>query len=209
MDIEGRLADLEQALKLQPNNAEALASKAWALQRKGDYEEALRLNELAIKRGISSDQFELGRSTNYLLLGRAMILHKAGRAAEAEKIFAEQRANAKTWSDFNSLCWRKATAGVMLESALQDCREALKLRPDSGAALDSLGLVLLRLGKLDEALNAYSQSIAKKTGASPLMGRALVHKAKGNAALAEADRAESLRLDPEVEEWFAEYGLKL
>lgn len=208
-DIEGRLADLEQAIRLDPVSAEALDLKAWELQRQGKYDEALRINEQAIKSGVGSGFFVSGRSDAPLKLARAAILYKAGRTSEAEQIFREQRATAITYSDFNSLCWRKGTVGAMLETALDDCRQSLKLKPEDGGTLDSLGLVLFKLGRLDEALSAYDHAIAKRSSASSLLGRALVYKAKGNGELTEADRKAALKLDPEIEESFAEYGLKL
>ena len=59
-------------------------------------------------------------------------------------------------------------------------RAALKLSPDSGQYLDSLGMALLKLGKLDEALDAYNKAVAKDTGADSLMGRAFVYLRKGD-----------------------------
>ncbi len=208
-DIAGKLADLDQALKLEPDNREALAIKAGVLRRKGDHQAALKLYEQAIKASPMGDHVPSGHSIDHLALGHAEMLHHAGRTAEAEKIFAEQRAKATTSGDFNQLCWRKATAGMMLESALADCREALKLKSDNGAILDSLGLVLLRLGRLDEALAAYDQAIAKRSIADSFMGRAIVRARKGDVARANADRAEALSRDADIEGRFAEYGVRL
>ena len=132
-----------------------------------------------------------------------------GRTAEAEEVLAERRRNAKTASDHNALCWRQATAGIFLETALKDCEEALKLRQDYSAALSNLGLVLLRLGRFDEALTAYDKSVKRDVWSEALFGRALVHSAKGNKASAIADRNAALKEDPDVETQFAEYGLKL
>ncbi len=208
-DAKGRLADLEQAISLDPNSAEALDLKSWELQRQGKYDEALRVNEQAIKSGVASGFFVSGRSDDPLKLTRAAILYRAGRAAEAEQIFKEQRAAATTYSDFNSLCWREGTVGAVLESALDDCRQSLKLKPEDPGTFDSLGLALFKLGRLDEALDAYNRAIAKRSDATSLLGRALIYHAKGNSEMTEADRKAALKLDPEIEETFAEYGLKL
>lgn len=96
----------------------------------------------------------------------------------------------------------------MLQSALQDCRDALKLSPDAGQYLDSLGMVLLKLGKLDEALDAYNRAVAKNTGAASLMGRAFVYLRKGDRAHAEADAAAARKLAANIDDDFADYGLK-
>jgi tetratricopeptide (TPR) repeat protein len=70
-------------------------------------------------------------------------------------------------------------------------------------------MVLLKLGKLDEALDAYNQAIAKNEGASSLMGRAFVYLQKGDRARAEGDAAAARKLTPKIDETFAQYGLRL
>jgi hypothetical protein len=70
-------------------------------------------------------------------------------------------------------------------------------------------MVLLRMGKIDEALAVYNNAIAKNSGSASFMGRALVHARKGDKASAEADRAAAILLDPDAEVRFAEYGLTL
>jgi tetratricopeptide (TPR) repeat protein len=110
--------------------------------------------------------------------------------------------------ELNELCWAKATADIMLDSALQDCEAALKLRPSEGRMLDSLGMVLLKLGRLDEALAAYNQAIAKRTGAASLMGRAFVYLRKGDRTRAEADAAAARKLVGDIEDTFSGYDLK-
>jgi tetratricopeptide (TPR) repeat protein len=199
-DVKARTADLDAALKLEPANPDVLHEKARLLSEIGDYNGALALLD-RVKPDSDSD-------AGYPQEQRAVLLYKAGRATEAEKLFADIRAKAKTPTDFNNLCWGKATAGILLASALQDCRDALKLKPDSGAYLDSLGMVLLRLGRLDEALDAYNQAIAKGTGASSLMGRAIVYLRRGDRAHAEPDAAAARKLYAEIDAVFAGYGLK-
>jgi len=82
------------------------------------------------------------------------------------------------------------------------------MNPESGPILDSLGMAFLKLGKLDEALDAYNKAIAKETGADSLMGRAFVYARKGDQAHADADAAAARKIAPEIDEIFADYGLK-
>jgi tetratricopeptide (TPR) repeat protein len=197
-DSRGRLADLDAALKLEPDNPDAKMAKAHVLMDSGDYKGALAL----------LDSAKPDPNNPYAQIPRATVLGKAGRTQEARKLFDTMRSSAKTSAELNNLCWAKATAGILLESALQDCRDALKLSPGSGAVEDSLGMVLLKLGKLDEALDAYRQAIASNTGAVSLMGRAFVHLRKGDRAAAEADAAAARKLAPTIDDTFAGYGLK-
>jgi len=199
-DYSGRLGDLNEALKLEPDNVDTLAEKAEQLAAGGDLKGALQLYDQVQK---------LAPDRDYLMLRRAIILYKTGSTAEAEKIFAERRSHAKTASDLNSLCWEKATAGILLESALQDCTESLKLKPDYGPTIDSLAFVKLRLGKIDESISLYDQAIGKKTGSASYMGRAIAYSRKGDKVHADADRAQALKLDGDAETRFAEYGVKI
>ncbi|HEY7005708.1 MAG TPA: DUF3857 domain-containing protein [Sphingomicrobium sp.] len=197
-DVEGRLADLDAALKLEPDNGDALSAKARLLTKNGDKTGALALLD-RMKPSPLNPGYELQR---------AILLYKAGRTDDAHKIFDTVRASSKSAMELNNLCWAKATADVLLQSALEDCEASLKLNPDSGPSEDSLGMVLLKLGKLDEALHAYDAAIAKKTGAASLMGRAFVYLRKGDKAHAEADAAEARKMAPDIDETFASYGLK-
>lgn len=200
-DLQGRLADLELALKLEPDNPDVLAFKASLLAKQEKYAEALDLYARLLK--------DAPDELHYAAIERAIVLYKAGRVAEAEKAFAAIAGKAKTAPDFNNLCWVKATAGILLQSALEDCGKALEMAPESGPYVDSLGMVLLKLGRLDEALKAYDKAVSKKVGSASLMGRSFVHARKGDTARAEADRAEALKLDPDAERRFEDYGLKL
>jgi tetratricopeptide (TPR) repeat protein len=197
-DVSGKMADLNQALKLDPDSEDALENKANLLSRQHDYSGAIAL--LARIKPVPGDTYPQQRT--------AVLMAKMGRTAEAQKTFETLRSSAKGAQDYNGLCWDKATAGIMLESALQDCREALKLKPDEGAYLDSLGMVLLKLGKLDDALAAYNRAVANGTGADSLMGRAFVYLKKGDRRHAEADAEAARKLAPDIDSIFDDYDLK-
>ena len=67
---------------------------------------------------------------------------------------------------------------------------------------------LLKLGRLDEALQAYDKAVASGTGAPSLMGRAFVYLRKGDRAHADADAAAARKMVATIDERFASYGLK-
>ena len=69
-------------------------------------------------------------------------------------------------------------------------------------------MVLLKLGRLDEALDAYNRAIAKNTGAESLMGRAFVYLRKGDKPRAEADAAAARKMSAQIDERFASFGLE-
>ncbi|MDQ3245452.1 MAG: DUF3857 domain-containing protein [Pseudomonadota bacterium] len=200
LDRAGRRADFDAALKLDPSDVSALAELAPELVSQGELQPALELYERVAK--LAPDDLDIK-------LGRAIVLEKMGRATEARALFSEARANAVTSTDLNNICWTKALRNVLAESAVEDCREALRLEPQNYAAVDSLGLALLRAGQLQDALVAYDKAVEKRMGATSLMGRAIVHARLGDKARAEADRAAAIESEADVEARFAEYGLRL
>ena len=53
--------------------------------------------------------------------------------------------------DFNGRAWFRAICGVELDKAEADGRTSVALHPDSERRMDTLGYILLQLGKYDEA----------------------------------------------------------
>jgi tetratricopeptide (TPR) repeat protein len=99
---------------------------------------------------------------------------------------------------------------VALESALADCNAALAKAPDMAGYLDSRGLVLLRLGRIDDAIADYDQALAKSPNTpSALFGRAIAWARKGDRAKAESDAAAAAKVDPDIRAEFERYGVKL
>lgn len=197
-DKQGRRADLDAAFKLEPDSADVLAAMAEYLADEGDFASALTFYD----RATNKEQEDA-----WLLTKLALIAFRAGRREEAEKVLAAQRSRLTTAVDLNNLCWAKATAGILLESALKDCDDSLRQAPTMAAAMDSRGLVLLRLGRIDEAIAQYDKAIAVSAVAASRMGRALAFASKGDRIRAEADRSEALRLDAGIEDRFSGFGL--
>jgi tetratricopeptide (TPR) repeat protein len=198
-DLQPKLQDLDAALKLEPNQEDALAEKARLLSKAGKHAEAIDLYDRAIKSALDG---------SYLELGRAIALQRAGRIAEAKTAFDSMRVKAKSAGDFNRMCWAKAINDVLLESALEDCRQAQRMSPDYPGLNGSLGMVLLKLGKLQEARAAFDKAVAAKSDEDAYMGRAIVRSRLGDAAGATADAAEAHRRRPDIDDTFAGYGLR-
>ncbi|MEO9131347.1 MAG: DUF3857 domain-containing protein [Sphingomonas sp.] len=200
-DFAATLADLDAALKLEPKNMEALITKARVQQAAHDYAGAVAT--LSAAQGISVEN-------SGLFALRGIVQAKAGNAALAEKDFAAAHALAKTASALNSLCWEKTIAGVALASALAECDAALALSPQSSAILDSRGLALLRLDRLDDAITTYDRALAiHSTGSTSLYGRAVAEARKGDQARADRDRAAALTANPDIVTDFDSYGVTM
>lgn len=195
-----RLADFEAALRLDANDKGALLSSGEELSRMGKFAEALPFYDRAIK------AYPDAKSLTFT---RALVLGKLGQITEAEKVIAKYREGLKTAVEFNNLCWGKATANLMLESAIADCKEAVRLAPAEAAFIDSLGMAFLRLKRFNESIDAYSRAITQRPmSAESLMGRALAYAGKGEMVLARADAKAARAISPDIDETFAGYGLK-
>lgn len=197
-DRAGRIADLDAALRLDPKMIDARIEKARILADAKDFKGAFAT--------IEGDTASSTEPT--MRLQRGIVYAKAGNAALADKEFAAYRSAATTGSMLNVSCWEKATANVALQSALADCDAALAKSPKSYATLDSRAFVLMRLGRLPEAIEAYDKALAGNApGPSSLYGRAVAESRSGQVEKAKADRAAALRANPDVGAEFEAYGV--
>jgi tetratricopeptide (TPR) repeat protein len=75
--------------------------------------------------------------------------------------------------------------------------------------LDSRGLVYLKLGQFDSAINDYSEALrAEPTMATALYGRGLARIKKGDSAGGNADLAAAAKLEKKIAENFSQYGVR-
>ncbi|HWU02088.1 MAG TPA: tetratricopeptide repeat protein [Novosphingobium sp.] len=200
-DVAGRRADLEAALKLEPDFTEAIARKADLQADGGDLAGAISTYSSALTKSPDDPT---------LLVGRGIAYARSGDADHADTDFQRARKKATEPVILNKMCWAKATAGVALNSALSDCTAALAKAPDAVGFLDSRGLVFLRLGRLDDAIADYNRALGKNPNMpSSLFGRAVAWARKGDRVKSESDAASAEKTDPDVRADFERYGIKL
>jgi len=139
---------------------------------------------------------------------RGEINSDAGRPdlaiAEFDALIALQPA----WPDLvNARCWARAKAGVELQKALVDCDTVLGWEPTRPEALDSRGLVKLRLGDLGGAIADYDAALTEDPElATALFGRGLARRRSG-AAGGDADLDRARAVEPGIDKRFADFGL--
>jgi tetratricopeptide (TPR) repeat protein len=120
--------------------------------------------------------------------------------------------DAKMARALNGRCWLRALQGQDLPAALSDCNAALrrsvKSSPLAAAILDGRGLVRLRLGEYDKAIDDYSDSLKiESKSAWSMYGRGVAEIRKHKNAEGEADIERAKSLWPAVAEEFRRRGI--
>ena len=199
-DVDGREGDAKAALALDPNNVTALSFLVASRLHARDYAAAVDWADKAHAAAPSDPE---------MLIARAAARRKLGQTDAARSDFAAARRMAKDNAvSLNDLCYEQATTGLDLDQALADCNASLALRK-APAAYDSRAFVLLRLGRMQEALADFNQALASAPDLAPsLYGRSLVERRLGDRAAADRDRAAALAKDPKIVETYAEYGVE-
>jgi tetratricopeptide (TPR) repeat protein len=198
-DFDARLADIELALKIDPDFTAALAMKADVLSRKGDHADAAKLYDAIVAKEPSNAGY---------LVERGIERWRAGRQADAEKDFTAAESKVATPMAFNNLCYEKAVAGVALEMALKECNRALSQLPGNAPILDSRATVYLQMGRFKEAKADYDSALAKyPTQAASLLGRAIARLRLGDGDGARADMAAARKASAHIVESMRARGL--
>jgi tetratricopeptide (TPR) repeat protein len=141
---------------------------------------------------------------------RARIYAKSGQMDLAAKdMEAIRKVAGGNGQALNNLCWLQAGLGVFLDAALADCDAALAAAPGQPAFMDSRAFVLLRMGRVDEAIALYDAVLAKEPRiAASLYGRGVAKARKGLKEESEKDLAAARKISTGVDKTFEGYGVK-
>lgn len=197
-DFEGRRADLETALRLDPGDADVITELGLLDFRERKWGDAIARFSAVL----ALEPRDYG-----LLAYRAMARLNAGARAQARRDFQTASAAASGADDLSLICGSFAREGIALDWALETCNRAIRLDANDSIYRANRGLVLLRLGRLDAALADYNVAIARDANrADGHFGRALVFHRRGDQRAAEAGRSQALEIDPGIVETYREYG---
>src|SRR5664279_4101309 len=146
-DNDLALLDYDQSIKENPAYAKPYNNRGVARLRKGEYDKALEdLNE-----AISLDPKFASAFAN-----RAATYQKKNDFDRAERDYDEAlRLNPDLKAIWSARCWNRAILGE-LQAALADCNKALQIQPNVAAPHDSRGLVYLKMGQFDSAIDDYN-----------------------------------------------------
>jgi tetratricopeptide (TPR) repeat protein len=157
-----------------------------------DYSEALKLKP--------NDQDVIAR--------RAAVFRREGDHDRAINDYNLAIRLAPTAENYQIRCYGRAAANRDLEPALADCLQALRLKPNDAATLQSRGFVNFRLERLDDAMADLDTALRHKPGLAPaLFIRGLIKLKRGDTTSGNADLAAAKTIEGDIADVFARYGL--
>jgi len=237
LNFPAALADLDQAVKMDPADAQNYYSRALARGQNGqldlamaDLNEALRIkpNDVPIltARGelhlVGKDEAAARTDFDAALRLSPTDSDVAYRIAEAytntdyfreaipqlDKWIAANRRNDQLAFALNLRCWCRATLNVELDLALADCNAALRKASGNPSILDSRALVWLRRGDFDKSIADYQEALRQRPGQpDSRYGLGLAQLRKGLKEQGQKDIDAAIALDPQVAQEFKRYGL--
>lgn len=162
--LEEALAAAETLAQREPPSLEALTALGDLYRDRERYADALSAYERAI-----SARGELGPDNWFLLYSRSVCLERLGRFDEAEADLRRVLAFRPDEPDvLNYLGYMWVDRGVNFAEARALIEKAVKLAPDNGAFLDSLGWAEYRTGEFEAAVETLEKAVALEPG-DPVM----------------------------------------
>jgi len=235
-DLTSGLADISKAIEMEPSNADfrvvraririKAEAKSDALK---DLDEAVKLKpqdqpvrlaraDLRLElKDIKGGEEDFQAAIKLTPLDHALPLNVALRLADGHATEGALRL-LNGWIEDNpedeqlpkaldERCWARALAATELDQALKDCDEAV--RKGRRAAIETRGLVFLRMGRYDEAVGQYSQVIFDyPRAAMALYGRGVARSKEGQAAQAKADLDAAMTADKAIVELAQSFGIQ-
>ncbi|HEX4709162.1 MAG TPA: aspartyl protease family protein [Phenylobacterium sp.] len=196
------MADLDQALKYKPDDVPALVARGQhyvatrdLVRARADFEAAMKLSpdntDLPVEIGLA---YAEGGAFDTAIQQFDAWVSAHPKAADLAQVLSMR-------------CWTRAVWGKELEKALADCDTALRGERVS-AVMENRGLVLLRMGRVDEAIKQYDAAIrAQPKAAWALYGRGLSELKKGKKAEGDADIKAATAIAPDLPREAKRYGL--
>jgi tetratricopeptide (TPR) repeat protein len=197
------MADLDAALKLAPDNVEARLGRA-SMRVSGADPAGAREDLDAVDRSL------VPQADERLTLGALYVAVRAydPAARQFDLWIRAHPDDARLAAAQNGRRWMGAMTGADLDQTLVACNAAVRLEPKNAGFLDSRGLVRLRRGDTNKALDDYNAALALDPKmAWSLYGRALAEQRKGMAGAAKADFAAAAALSPKIAEEARSHGI--
>ena len=187
--VPDAIAHYKQALRLNPDFAEAHNNLGVALTRAGEIEDAIGQYQRALQLNPDYAEAHYNLGTSLAQAGRlGDAMEQWGQAARLRPDFAEAQYNLGV-----------ALMGQgRLPEAVEHLEQALRINPHYAETHNTLGAALMRLGRLPEAVGHYEQALRLKPNSAKFhnnLGIALVQLGRLSEAIGQYEQA--LRLNPD------------
>ena len=151
-DFDEALATILDLVRRHPEHTfESLPLAAGVLQSAGKGDDALAAYKEALRYRPNSRRLRMGRAQMLADLNK----HRSAIRA-MEKLLKDYPRDSEV---LNALGYTLADRGMRLKEAHEHIRLALELAPDSAAIIDSMGWVLYRLGRIQEAVPLLERAL--------------------------------------------------
>jgi predicted O-linked N-acetylglucosamine transferase (SPINDLY family) len=133
--------------------------------------------------------------------------HRAGRLAEAERIYRQILARHPDLAEAHGNLGNVLAGKGRLDEAIASFRQAVRLKPDLAEAHNNLGNALLGKGQLDEAIASFRHAIRLKPGLAEAhynLGNALSGMGQLDEAI--ASYLQAIRIRPDYAEPYCNLG---
>jgi tetratricopeptide (TPR) repeat protein len=216
--IEEALADLNQAIKIDPADANVYSERADVLLGKRTVGKSDIANAFTdIGRAIELEP----NNADYYLQRAKLYLSQDQLASAIKDFYLARRRNPESWEASDELCHLNIITN-QLDRALADCEAALQFQPHLGNTLNQRAVVHFLMGQTDKAIADFNAALQfskseDESGTNPRMknlagfayfGRGKVKIKNGDIAGGNADLALGIARVPQVATFFAVYGIK-
>jgi tetratricopeptide (TPR) repeat protein len=162
-DTKAALETIAKAQEIMPNNPLLRYQEGWVYYHAHRFDEAIPLMEKIIADFPEPQVRKIVRRAQYSLSNIHVL---KGDIRKGEEILEEiYKEDPDDTSVNNDLGYLYADQGKNLEQAETMIRKAVAVEPDNGAYLDSLGWVLFKRGKFEEALPYLEKAVKNSPGA--------------------------------------------
>lgn len=156
------LEAIAAAQQIIPNNPLLMSQEAWVYYHSHQYDEAIRRFEKLIAEFPQPQVRQIVRRAQYSLSNIHVLQGDVRKGIEILEAIYKESPN--DISVNNDLGYLYADHGMHLEQAESMIRKALDAEPENAAYLDSMGWVLFKRGKAEDALPYIEKSIKISTG---------------------------------------------
>ena len=200
-NLDRAIDDFGQAMRLEPKESEFVNDRGAAYHAKGDIDRAIADYDRAI---------QLNPKAAEPYSNRGSAFQRKGDFARASADYGEvtklQPENVGAWV---ARCWVRGVAGRELQQAMSDCNQVLKLKPDVADALDSRGMINLKLGQNDAAIKDYDAALKIDPKLpTALYGRGVARQKKGDRNGGNSDINAARNLKANIADEMNRYGVR-